>query len=94
MADLLGGGAALAGAGNARHQPKVKLSNPEELRERYPHVGGQARSCALDGCRTLTYRSTDYCWRHQDTAPTEPEPEAEPDSEADTESGWWEGQPE
>jgi hypothetical protein len=88
MADLLTGVSAVAGAGNSLRQPKVKLSNHEELRER------RARSCALDGCRTLTYRSTDYCWKHQDTAPTEPEPEAEPDSEADTESGWWEGQPE
>jgi hypothetical protein len=86
MADLLTGVSAVAGAGNSLRQPKVKLSNHEELRER------RARSCALDGCRTLTYRSTDYCWKHQDTAPTEPE--AESDSEADTESGWWEGPPE
>ena len=92
MAHFLGGGGALGGA--LADKPKVKLSNPAEVRERYPQVGGQARSCTLDGCRTLTYRSTDYCWKHQDTAPTEPEPEAEPDSEADTESGWWEGQPE
>jgi len=82
MADLFAGGAALGGAVNAQNQSKIKLSSPEERR------GRRARSCALDGCRVLTFRSTDYCWKHQDATPTDPEPEPE------TESNWWEEQPE
>ena len=48
----------------------------------------KAESCSIENCNTLSFRSTDYCWKHQDhIAPeSEPEPEAE--------GNWWEGQQE
>ena len=44
----------------------------------------QGESCSIENCKTLSFRSTDYCWKHQDhIAPeSEPEPEAE--------GNWWE----
>ncbi len=84
MADLFAGGAALGGAVNAQNQSKAKLNSPEDRR------GRRARSCALDDCRVLTFRSTDYCWKHQDATPPDPEPEPEPEADAN----WWEEQTE
>jgi len=45
---------------------------------------GALRNCSHDDCFALTFRSTDYCWRHQDETPLEPESEA----------NWWEEQTE
>jgi hypothetical protein len=42
------------------------------------------RNCSHDGCSALTFRSSDYCLRHQDENPLESEPEA------GSEPGWWE----
>ena len=29
------------------------------------------RKCQFSGCRSLTFRSTDYCWKHQEGKPHE-----------------------
>jgi hypothetical protein len=42
------------------------------------------RNCSLDGCSALTFRSSDYCLRHQDQKPLEQEADA----------NWWEEQTE
>ena len=31
------------------------------------------RKCQFAGCRSLTFRSTDYCWKHQEGKPHEDE---------------------
>jgi hypothetical protein len=46
------------------------------------------RNCSFDGCHALSFRSTDYCWKHQSETPLEPEPESE------AEANWWEEQTE
>ena len=30
-----------------------------------------SRKCQFAGCRSLTFRSTDYCWKHQEGKPHE-----------------------
>ncbi|HJM13653.1 MAG TPA: hypothetical protein QF641_04090 [Candidatus Thalassarchaeaceae archaeon] len=41
--------------------------------------GNQMRGCAMEGCNSLTFRSTEYCWKHQDGKP-----------HASDGRGWWE----
>ena len=45
---------------------------------------GELGNCAVEGCNALTFRSTDYCWRHQDEPPLDSEPDHE------QEPNWWE----
>ena len=70
--------AALAGGMHSATTPSTKLSTPQQRQAK------QATQCALDGCHALSFRTTDYCWRHQDERQSEPEPEH------DQESNWWE----
>ena len=34
-------------------------------------IGMDDRKCQFADCRSLTFRSTDYCWKHQDGKPHE-----------------------
>ncbi|RCH77292.1 MAG: hypothetical protein DBX04_00875 [Candidatus Poseidoniales archaeon] len=69
---------ALFGGTGTTSKPPTKLSSPTQRRS------NQLINCAVEGCNALTFRSTDYCWRHQDEPPldSEPDPEQEPN--------WWE----
>ena len=74
----IGSSAALAGGLHSATTPSTKLSTPQQRQAK------QATQCALDGCHALSFRTTDYCWKHQDERQSEPEPEH------DQESNWWE----
>ncbi len=76
-----GASSAMAGGLHSVTTPSTKLSTPQQRQAK------QATPCALDGCHALSFRTTDYCWRHQDEPPLDPEPELEPEQE----SNWWEG---
>ena len=71
---IAGGTAALSSS-----NPLTDLSASENRR-----LNSRSPKCAVDGCNTLTFRSTDYCWKHQDEPPLDPEPDPE------QESNWWE----
>ena len=48
----------------------------------------RSKKCEFDSCRSLTFRSTDYCWKHQGGEPHEsdgPTP-----IRNNGESSWWE----
>jgi len=30
---------------------------------------GKTSHCSFDGCRSLTMKSTEFCWKHQDAKP-------------------------
>ncbi|GIS92309.1 MAG: hypothetical protein CM1200mP21_06040 [Candidatus Poseidoniales archaeon] len=66
-----------AAAGLSASNPLTDLSTSENRRP-----DSRSSRCAVDGCNTLSFRSTDYCWRHQDETASAQE------SEADT--NWWE----
>ncbi|MFL2493933.1 MAG: hypothetical protein ACJ0HH_04215, partial [Candidatus Thalassarchaeum sp.] len=68
----------LFAGGDSSSKPFTTLAAPQK---RPAKIG----TCAHDDCNALSFRSTDYCWKHQDE--TLPEPETEP--EAGLESGWW-----
>lgn len=57
---------------------KFFQSEGEEETESTPHSSipkpiisqnEQKNKCSQNGCRSLTFRSTDYCWKHQDGKP-------------------------
>ena len=75
---------ALLGGGGSSSEPRTKKGYLVQKRP------AQIAQCAHDGCYALSFRTTDFCWKHQDE--TLPEPETEP--EAGLESGWWEEQTE
>ena len=70
----------LFGGTGSSSKPSTTLATPEKRRAQ------QARTCAVDGCYALSFRTTDFCWRHQDQPPSKPEPEPEPVAEGN----WWE----
>ena len=72
----VGTSAALAGGLHSTTTPSTKLNTPDQRRAK------QLTTCALDGCHAISFRTTDYCWRHQDETASAQE------SEADT--NWWE----
>ena len=89
----IGSSAALVGGLNSAMTPSTKLSTPQQRR------ANQLRTCATANCNALSFRNTDYCWKHQDEPPSDPDidqvvdelvPEPEPESEAN----WWEEQTE
>ncbi len=43
--------------------------------------------CQFANCRSLTFRSTDYCWKHQEGRPHESDGPWKPDA---VDSFWWE----
>ena len=72
-----GASGAMAGGLHSTTTPSTKLNTPDQRRAK------QLTTCALDGCHALSFRTTDYCWKHQDERQLEPDPEQEPN--------WWEG---
>ncbi|HJL54490.1 MAG: hypothetical protein QGF28_00215 [Candidatus Thalassarchaeaceae archaeon] len=42
----------------------------------------QLRTCHFEGCYSLPYRSTEYCWKHQDGQPH--------DTDRFSKPNWWE----
>ena len=79
----IGSTAAMAGGLNSAMTPSTKLSTPTPTGDRSKRLTesrNALRNCSYDGCYALSFRSTDYCWRHQDETPSEPEAEA----------NWWE----
>ena len=69
---------ALFGGTAASSKPPTKISPPAQRRS------NQLIKCAVEGCNALAFRSTDYCWKHQDEPPLDSEPNPE------QESNWWE----
>ena len=47
----------------------------------------RSQKCQFADCRSLTFRTTDYCWKHQDGKPHESDGPWKPDAE---DSFWWE----
>ncbi len=47
----------------------------------------RSKKCQFADCRSLTFRSTDYCWKHQEGKPHESDGPWKPNSEG---SFWWE----
>ena len=78
LLDVFFAGAAGAGALPAFGESKgpVTLSNQK-----------RSKKCEFDSCRSLTFRSTDYCWKHQEGKPHESDGPWKPNSE---DSFWWE----
>ncbi|DAC28577.1 MAG TPA: hypothetical protein D7H74_05235, partial [Candidatus Poseidoniales archaeon] len=77
------------GGTGASSKPPTKISNPTQNQTKKITTPVQRRSnqlinCAVQGCNALTFRSTEYCWRHKD----EPQLVSKPDS--DQEPNWWE----
>jgi len=77
---------------NAQKPPtKLSTSAPSGNRsKRLTESRNALRNCSFDGCNALSFRTTDYCWKHQPETPSEPEPEPEPEAEGN----WWEDQSE
>ena len=78
---LLDAGFAVGGAGAAipvTKNPATKLGQTKPTQRQ----SNQLINCALEGCDALSFRTTDYCWKHQDHRQSEPEP--------DQEYNWWE----
>ena len=49
------------------------------------------RKCQFADCRSLTFRSTDYCWKHQEGKPHESDGPWKPNA---GDSFWWENKEE
>ena len=47
----------------------------------------RSNKCQFADCRSLTFRSTDYCWKHQDGKPHESDGPWKPNA---GDSFWWE----
>jgi len=83
MWGILGGGES---AVNTAQKPPTKLSTPASTGNRSKRLTesrNTLRNCSFDGCYALSFRSTDYCWKHQSETLSEPEPEPE------AEANWW-----
>ena len=83
LLEVFGATAAGAGALPAFGESKgpVTLSNHQ-----------RSKKCEFDSCRSLTFRSTDYCWKHQDGKPHESDgPVTIP---TNGETSWWESKDE
>ncbi len=97
FAGLAGGDSAMKNA--QKPSTELRTSAPTSNRsKRLTESRDTLRNCSHDDCFALTFRSTDYCWRHQDETPSEPkskpeEEEAEPVQTEDT-TNWWEEQTE
>jgi hypothetical protein len=83
LLEVFGATAAGAGALPAFGESKgpVTLSNHQ-----------RSKKCEFDSCRTLTFRSTDYCWKHQDGKPHESDGPAT--IRTNLEDPWWESKDE
>ena len=71
---------------NTAQKPPTKLSTSASTGNRSKRLTesrNTLRNCSFDGCYALSFRSTDYCWKHQSETPLEPEPEPE------AEANWW-----
>ena len=81
LSDLLffGGGAGGALSARGSNSP-VSFDNSQTVKFR-------SQKCQFADCRSLTFRTTDYCWKHQDGKPHESDGPWTPDAE---ESFWWE----
>tara|TARA_B100000676_G_C17753045_1_gene667575 strand:- start:367 stop:645 length:279 start_codon:yes stop_codon:yes gene_type:complete len=51
----------------------------------------RSNKCQFADCRSLTFRSTDYCWKHQDGKPHESDGPLKPNA---GDSFWWENKEE
>ena len=74
-------------------KPPTKLSTSASTGNRSKRLTesrNALRNCSFDGCNALSFRTTDYCWKHQPETPSDPEPEPEPEADAN----WWEEQTE
>ena len=71
-----GASGAMAGGLHSTTTPSTKLNSPDQRRAK------QLTTCALDGCHAISFRTTDYCWRHQD--------ETASAQESDADTNWWE----
>ena len=81
LSDLLffGGGAGGALSARGSNSP-VSFDNSQTVKFR-------SQKCQFADCRSLTFRTTDYCWKHQDGTPHESDGPWKPDAE---DSFWWE----
>ena len=78
FAGLAGGDSAVKNA--QKPSTELRTSAPTGDRsKRLTESRDTLRNCLHDDCFALTFRSSDYCWRHQDETPSEPEAEA----------NWW-----
>ena len=72
-----GAGAGLSAGGS---NSPVSFDNSQTVKHR-------SQKCQFADCRSLTFRTTDYCWKHQDGKPHESDGPWKPDAE---DSFWWE----
>ena len=83
FAGLAGGDSAVKNA--QKPSTELRTSPPAGNRsKRLTESRKTLRNCSFDGCHALSFRSTDYCWKHQPETPSDPEPEPE------QEANWWE----
>ena len=81
LSDLLFFGGGAGGALSARESNStVSFDNSQTVKFR-------SQKCQFADCRSLTFRTTDYCWKHQDGKPHESDGPWKPDAE---DSFWWE----
>ena len=62
-----------------RDKVSLDTNEPKTPQQRQAN---QLRQCKLSRCNSLAFRTTDYCWKHQDHASSKSEPEPE--------ENWWE----
>ena len=81
LSDLLffGGGAGGALSARGSNSP-VSFDNSQTVKHR-------SQKCQFADCRSLTFRSTDYCWKHQEGKPHESDGPRKPNA---GDSVWWE----
>jgi len=72
----VGASGALAGGLHSVTTPNTKLNTPQQRQAK------QVTPCALDGCYALSFRTTDFCWKHQDIP--------NPVTETEADANWWE----
>ena len=81
-------GAAGAGALPAFGESKGRVT----LADHQQSNSNESLRCEFDSCRSLTFRSTDYCWKHQDGKPHESDGPAT--IRTNGEASWWESKDE
>ena len=72
LAELICNGLFLAlfGGPGTSSKPPTKISNPAQKQTKkttpVQRQSNQLINCAVQGCNALTFRTTEYCWRHKD----------------------------
>jgi len=64
------------------------LSTGERKPVRLEAEQRQSKKCEFGGCRSLNFRSTDYCWKHQEGKPHQSDGPIP--IRTTGESSWWE----